>query len=373
MEHHHNKTTQNKTPSIAQKLAQTKAISLQDNRPSSILQRKANNTAPIQRRVEEFRGNGKILYYSTYKRAVEPDDLELFHTREEAERIDEEYHQIWQKMQAANHGSGIEMGMSDAKASTSGGLGLMSRSHAASSKQEAVSSETIAKMPNKNDGKHAENPDVIHILQGLIKGSYTVKDNTADLHVNAKGDGAGLAPADMLAVAELLYDRMIATQKATGIRGRFMLHPTGAAIVKIMVNLLGEALGGRWSKMRARFAKATRKAITGPKSPDKLHLNILDEHFHYLQSLKGENAVAISPNINSKTGNHSLTMDDYVLGADGQYASRDMMSGTSEGNALFEKYKAHESDPEEDTSAGLDITIYADQLSAVMALLKSKK
>lgn len=177
----------------------------------------------------------------------------------------------------------------------------------------------------------------------------------------------------MLAVAELLYDRMMAVHGTTGIRGRFMLHPTGAAIVKIMINLLGEALGGSWSKMRARFAKATRKAITGPKSSDKLHPNILDEHFHYLQSLKGENAVAISPNINSKTGNHSLTMDDFVLGPNKQYTSRDMMDGSQKGNALFEKYKAHESDPKEETSAGLDITIYADQLPKVIALLKSKR
>lgn len=369
---HQNKTNKNETHSLNPQTIQTKVISLQDNRPSSVLQRKANNAAPIQRRVEEFRGKDKIFYYSTYKRAVDPDDLVLYHTREEAERIDEEYRQIWQRMQAVNEGS--ETSFDGAKASASGVSSTMSSSHSTSSKQEvSCSLGTIAKMPEENDGKHHENPEVVHILQGLIKGTYTIKNNTADLHVNAKGDGAGLSPADMLAVAELLYDRMMTVHATTGIRGRFMLHPTGAAIVKIMINLLGEALGGTWSKLLARGSKLVRKAITEPKSPDKIHPNILSEHLHYLESLRGENAVAISPNINSKTGKHRLTKEDYILGKDEQYASRDMMDGSTEGNAVFEKYKAHESDPEEDRSAGLDITIYADQLPKVIALLKSKK
>lgn len=41
---HHNKINKNKQPSLTPKTVQTKAIYLQDNRPASILQRKANKT-----------------------------------------------------------------------------------------------------------------------------------------------------------------------------------------------------------------------------------------------------------------------------------------------------------------------------------------
>jgi hypothetical protein len=202
------------------------------------------------------------------------------------------------------------------------------------------------------------------ILQGLIHGSYTNADNKADLHVNPKADGGpGLTRADMLAVATDVEQAMRLRNVAGGPMGQLLLHPTGAAIVKIVVEMLGEALGGWWSKMAARVRKLARPAANAaaPRSADRLEQRILPEHFAYVDSLRGSNAVSIKPRIVSNNPAYKPTAADF---------DQDMMATSAAGNAKYAQYKAQASDINEELGASLDITINADQLPAVITLLR---
>jgi hypothetical protein len=205
----------------------------------------------------------------------------------------------------------------------------------------------------------------IPIRIGLIHGTYDEETNTADLHVDAKGSGGGLSVKDMYEVALCTHQLMTHREESGGPKGRFMLHPTGAAIVKIVAELLGEALGGNWSKSRAKFAQFNRKRSGkgGAKSFDKLDKSVLPEHFRYLDSVRGTGAVEIVPRIVSATGKYKPTEDDY---------NQDMMSTTKEGDKQYQKYSEALQDEEEPMGPGLDVTIYSDQLPAIIAILKSQ-
>lgn len=207
---------------------------------------------------------------------------------------------------------------------------------------------------------HPNNQD---IHQGLIHGTYQAGANTADLHVAAGGGNQHLTAADMLTVAEDLEQAMRQRLAAGGPPGRISLHPTGAAIVKIVVEMLGEALGGWMGKMAARWKKLMRAQPTGVRSPDRLDQNVLPEHFAYLESLRGSNRVSIKPRIMSQNPAHRPTLADY---------DQDMMATTAAGDAKYAKYKAQAEDLNEAMGSSLDIDIGADQLPDVIALLRTR-
>jgi ribose-phosphate pyrophosphokinase len=87
----------------------------------------------------------------------------------------------------------------------------------------------------------------IALREGLIHGTYDEETNSIDLHVDAKGSssgsGTGLPARAMLTIAEQCLELMTARERTGGPKGRFMLHPTGAVIVKIMVELLENVRG----------------------------------------------------------------------------------------------------------------------------------
>ena len=87
------------------------------------------------------------------------------------------------------------------------------------------------------------------------------EDNSADLHVNSKGDGPGMDVQDMLDVTVELQTVMKARHATSGIAGTFILHPTGAAIVKKVTEMLAGALGGYYSLARAAYAQRDRRQV----------------------------------------------------------------------------------------------------------------
>jgi hypothetical protein len=175
----------------------------------------------------------------------------------------------------------------------------------------------------------------VAIRHGLVHGTYEEESNSADLHVDAKSDGPGLRVVDMVGAAEEVYDLMMVRQRNNGPLGKFILHPTGAAIVKIVVELLGEALGGLLGKTKARAHKFYRKnlnrsAASSSMSSEKLAPGVLNEHFSYLQSLAGSTSVGIIPRIVASNELYKPTMDDY---------DQNMLEASQAGRSKFEKYK----------------------------------
>ncbi|HSK05672.1 MAG TPA: DUF4157 domain-containing protein [Kofleriaceae bacterium] len=205
----------------------------------------------------------------------------------------------------------------------------------------------------------------IALREGLIHGTYDEETSSIDLHVDAKGSGGGLSAREMLSMAEQCYELMTARERTGGPKGRFMLHPTGAAIVKIMVELLAGALGGRIDKWKAALLQAKRKKFGGPggpKNPDKLEPGVLPEHFAFLDSLRSEQpGVSIVPRLRGKYNTE-------------ENVDQNMMEKTPQGNERYETYKTvlQSSDDEEPIGPGLDVTLTSDLLPAVIATLRSR-
>jgi hypothetical protein len=228
------------------------------------------------------------------------------------------------------------------------------------------------------------NPDPVaapngqSILVGLIRGTYTAPDNKANLDVDAGNADRHLTRADMLEVAEGLDTVMRARLGyANAQPGVLELHPTGAVVTKTVVELLGGALGGSWSKLKAWFARGSRiakwakegKPAIDKKAP-KLHPDTLPEHFALLDSLRGDGTVSIQP----------VLPGTYKAGTDHEFF-QDMMLTTAEGNARYEKYKQHAADnpghDEEDLTGGtlgasLIVKLTHDRLPAVIEVLRKR-
>jgi hypothetical protein len=205
----------------------------------------------------------------------------------------------------------------------------------------------------------------IPLRLGLIHGTYKPADNSADLHVSDKGGGGGMNPRHMRTMAGLVYSLMKDREHESGIKGRLELKPTGTAVVKMVVELLGEALGSTFSVLEARFHKKWRKnfgsSSTQDRSRKKLESGVLSEHISSLKSLQGEGALTMIPLIQTQNQAYKAqsTADYY----------QDMLEATPQGEKQFERYVAQVSDPHEQYSPGLFLTISADQIPALIAVL----
>lgn len=318
---------------------------------------RAPSSRVIQRRVEPFQGSNKIYYYSSYEQALHPYTYELYETSEEAEMADEKYKAIWESQQ---HQQIVEK-----------------KKPPKEEIEEEEKEESLLRSPSSYGYASSSSQSVqddVSIRRGLIKGTYKPGTNEADLHVDPdSGEGLSLTAEDMLAVVQYLNVAMRERQEAHGPRGKISLHPQGAAVTKMVVELLGEALGSFFSKNLARAKKKYRGKITANKKANMLDPRILPEHFSYLDSLRGENKVSIAPEIFSQRPEYKpKSLEEF---------EQDMMATTKEGTARYEKYKNFLQDEEErakgegeatSTGASLNITLFADQLPAIIALLKDQ-
>jgi hypothetical protein len=155
---------------------------------------------------------------------------------------------------------------------------------------------------------------------------------------------------------------MKASEEDTGKPGKLQLTPQGAAITKVVVEMLGESIGGGFSKTAARAQKVARKSFGGaaPAGGEKIAPSVQGEHNSYLNSLKGDNGVAIVP---VTTGKHGATLDNY---------GQDMLDGSKVGNERLTQYKAQLADPEMEHGPSMIVTLDAAQLPKIATLLKSQ-
>jgi hypothetical protein len=226
----------------------------------------------------------------------------------------------------------------------------------------------------------------VAIRQGLIHGDYNRETNRVELHVK-KGKGVTLL-RDMLIVAENLDEPMKKRQQNGGPRGKFILHPTGAAIVKIVVQVLGEALGEEQWIAQARESREKRKREESKqekseekeeKSEEFLHKDFHDEHFQYLTGLQGktdieirvpippENAAEFNPETLKNNPEEIARLNEYTERKTAEF-TQNILEKTPEGMARFKAYiKTVE---KEKTGVSLDVTIYHDQLAEITKFLR---
>lgn len=202
--------------------------------------------------------------------------------------------------------------------------------------------------------------------QGLIHGDLKGVANQADFHVDP-GDGRGLR-ADMLTVARDVFERVTAANTLHGVpKGRVYLRPQGAAIIKIVSQMLGEALGDRRLIEQAHDAIQWRKLeeavldkipfYTRPKmSKEVLDKSVVPEHSAYMKSLVGVSGVDIKPLLRG-----TLSMEEFT---------QNMLEESEMGRARLKKYL--ETVQSATVPVSMDIFISQDRLPAVISLLQKQ-
>jgi hypothetical protein len=207
--------------------------------------------------------------------------------------------------------------------------------------------------------------DVVPFNRGLIHGHLLRESNQADLHVDA-GDGSTLA-ADMLTVAQDVYGKMTLTSTLPGrADGKVYLRPQGAAIIKIVSQLLGEALGDprqielarehiKWRKIQEKAVDLVTFGLYKPKkSGEVLDKSVVPEHTEYIKSLVGLSGVDIKPLLKN-----TLTLEEF---------SQNMLEASKEGQDRLVKYLQS---VQQGTAISMDIYIDRAQLPDVINFMRS--
>jgi len=202
--------------------------------------------------------------------------------------------------------------------------------------------------------------------RGLIHGDLKGVENKADFHIDP-GDGRGLR-ADMLAVAQDVLQRMIVANTKHGApKGQVYMRPQGAAVIKIVSQLLGEALGDKKLIEQAHEAIKWRKLkeaaidkipfYTRPKlSREILDKSVVPEHSAYMKSLVGVSGVDIKPILRG-----TLSMEEFT---------QNMLEESENGKARLGKYL--DTVESATVAVSMDIFISQDRLPAVISLLQKQ-
>lgn len=206
--------------------------------------------------------------------------------------------------------------------------------------------------------------------RGLIHGTYHPRDNSADMHVSAADEGEHLKPGDAAVVLKALYDVMVQNHATTGTIGKIDWRPTGAAVQKLVVELLGEALGGTFSVMVARLKKAYRKNFgekpTGARDKNVLSPDILPEYKAYLDAMQGENKVSIKPKIQGESADLvEKGVPSHIVAST---INQDMMEDSDAGRTRLNTYKET---LDTGVASGLVIEVTHLQIPAIIKVLQS--
>lgn len=152
----------------------------------------------------------------------------------------------------------------------------------------------------------------ISFKYGLIKGTYVPANNTADMHVENKTKETKFSPKDVYLAFSFVYEKM-SKQKT---EGQLTWNPQGAAVIKMVVELLGESLGNAELIQAARTLKDSRKERQQVKRDENiLSQDIIPEHLHYLYSIKGVDGVemkAVIPKSTEKNFDSDMIKDTEI-------------------------------------------------------------
>jgi hypothetical protein len=207
--------------------------------------------------------------------------------------------------------------------------------------------------------------DVVPFNRGLIHGHLVRAQNQADLHVDP-GDGTTLS-ADMLAVAQDVYAKMTLTSTLPRRPdGTVYLRPQGAAVIKIVSQLLGEALGDprqialardhiKWRKIGEKAVEIFTLGLYKPKkSGEVLDKAVVPEHAEYMKSLVGLTGVDIRPLLKG-----TVSYEEF---------SQNMLEASNAGQDRLVKYLKS---VEEGATVSMDIYIGRAQLPDVISVMRS--
>jgi len=150
----------------------------------------------------------------------------------------------------------------------------------------------------------SQNPAVNlqHSRHGGVKSDYDTAQNIIELHIEAGANATGTMMQDFLAA---LWEARatIAAGQARALGGVFM-RPGGSQVLKMTMEMLGEAIGQGPSLAHARTAKANRRAAAIPlwhdptgagQHNDILDVSIAAEHLHYRDAMVGVAGIEMKP------------------------------------------------------------------------------
>lgn len=317
-------------------------------------------TNPVQREIGTFQATqDKVMYYSSYGRVYNQttgQDNPLFETAEEATLYDEQMKTRWEKYHQLQSGISTDKEKLISKS-------VEDKQTPPFGKMTEPTTDDRSAQSAKGSGK--ETPTKTPIREGLIYGTYDRATNSVDLHVDNKGESEGLSILNMLSVTQHLYRLMGERSLEQGApKGKFVLHPTGAAIVKIVIQTLGEALGNPQGVKAAHELIAKRKLWekvqfwkTKSMSPDKLDPSVIAEHMAYIRSLVNIHGVEITPILSASiTG--ATTPEEFL---------QNMLDNSVAGATRLQQYE--ETLKAQEVGVSLDISLTEDQLPAIIVLL----
>ncbi len=317
-------------------------------------------TNPVQREIGTFQATqDKVMYYSSYGRVYNQttgQDNPLFETAEEATLYDEQMKTRWEKYHQLQSGISTDKEKLISKS-------VEDKQTPPFGKMTEPTTDDRSAQSAKGSGK--ETPTKTPIREGLIHGTYDRATNSVDLHVDNKGESEGLSILNMLSVTQHLYRLMGERSLEQGApKGKFVLHPTGAAIVKIVIQTLGEALGNPQGVKAAHELIAKRKLWekvqfwkTKSMSPDKLDPSVIAEHMAYIRSLVNIHGVEITPILSASiTG--ATTPEEFL---------QNMLDNSVAGATRLQQYE--ETLKAQEVGVSLDISLTEDQLPAIIVLL----
>ncbi|WP_322743679.1 eCIS core domain-containing protein [Vasconcelosia minhoensis] len=218
--------------------------------------------------------------------------------------------------------------------------------------REPISSTEATRVQAALNGG-AEAPLKQKYAYGLISGTYDWTNNTADAHV-APGGKTPLTVVDMLMAVSDLHQAMAARKTMGGPEGEVEMHPQGAAVIKIVVEMLGSTLGGAIGNISAKYYKWKRKGVklSKGKLDDEMAQEIIPEHMAFLGALREVGGVDIKAIIPATTN------DEF---------DQSILDNTREGKARLAKYETH---LKADKAASLLIKVSAAKLPAVITGLQ---
>ena len=127
-------------------------------------------------------------------------------------------------------------------------------------------------------------------FHGLIYFNYRPIDKSADMHVAPKGKDGKFSWKD----AYFAIEHLLKLMKKSKVKkeGELLWKPGGAAVVKGVAEILGEALGGDAKKEAQRLKKIRKefeKTLKDPPKhdPDAISKNVIPEHMESVKSLVG--------------------------------------------------------------------------------------
>jgi hypothetical protein len=141
-------------------------------------------------------------------------------------------------------------------------------------------------------------------IHGGVTAGYDIAINSCDLHIAAGANAAGNMMGDFLTALWEARDTIAAGKaRNPAVPGGVEMHPGGSQVLKLTMEMIGEAVGQGPDKQNAQAAKDLRQqnnlalgaGIPAGQINDILDSTIVPEHTAYRDSLIGVAGVTMNP------------------------------------------------------------------------------